>query len=819
MLRDPATRDKVQQQLEDYKNKIKDKQERDEFAKAMKDIAENARKDKNPDERRAEEVKKLAEQLKSDDKKERDAAQKQLEEALKQTEKDSKAQADADKQLKDARDSIKDPMKKAEFDQAVKDINEAVQKHRDEKAAADKKMKDELNDIAKGLNDKDPAKREAAERKLEEKLNDPKTREQVKDELEKLKKNASGASTKENIEKATEKALDDIGRKEGLEKIGNDINSKDPERQQAAREKIEDMLADPKTRDQVKKDLDKLKESMKDAEARDKLDKAVGDAEKNIAKNKQEAGQIADNLNSKDASKQKAAEKQLEDALKDPARREQIKNELDRIKKEAGDPHKKENIDKATEKALEGIARKNELEKIANDLNSKNGDKQKAAEHKLENKLAETKTGAQVKKDLDEVKDRLKSEQAKSRVDEAVEKAEKNIAQNKQDAGKIAQDLTGKDMGKEQAAQQKLDDALNDPAKREQFKNELERLKQQLPDNEAKAKIDEAIKKAEDKLARKDGKTEEPKKADLEKIARDLNSKDGIAEKAAEQKLREALKDPKTRAQVEKDFNDIKDKLAEAGAKQKLVDALNKAKDDIAKLEKPLDPKEIEKLIQDLKGKDEKAAAEAKKKLDEMLDDPDMRQKLAKALEDLMKNLKDDTARKDFDDQLKDIKDRMAKFDKDAPTKTGQPKLPDGKNTGENTKEVAKPGSEADLKNKIKSGDLLLEKFRRNITNEEFRKQLGWTDEQIGEFQKKYEQQLAQLKKQLEYELKGEIAPREKGGGQSSLEGAGTVKRDPTKDTDPLRSGRGVAPPGFGDAYEKFTTDVSGVEKKTPPRK
>jgi hypothetical protein len=816
MLRNPATRDKVQQQLEDYKSKIKDKQERDEFEKMMKDIAENAKKDMDPDQRRAEDIKKLAEQLKSEDKKERDAAQKQLEESLKQADKNPKAQADAQKQLKDARDSIKDPKQQERFDQAVKEINEAVQKHREEKAAAEKKTRDELENIAKGFNDKDPAKREEAERKLAEKLQDPRTREQVKDELDKLKKNTSDAAAKENIDKATEKALDDLNRKEGLDKIGKDINSKDPERQQAAREKIEDMLADPKTRDQVKNELDKLKEAMKDQDSKDRLEKAVKDAEKNIANNKQQAEQIAKDLNSKDPEKQKAAQQKLEEALKDPARGEQVKNELERLKREAGDAETKQNIDKATQKALENIARQKELERLANDLNSKDGERQKNAQQKLEDKLADPKNGEQVKKDLDKIKDGLKSQQAKDKVDDAVEQAEKHIAQNKQEAGKLAQDLTGKDKGKQDAAQNKLEELLKDPAKREQIKNELERLKGEMGDDQAKAKIDEAIRNAENNLAKKDGKPGEPKKEDLEQIARDLNSKDANKEKAAEGKLLEALKDPKTRQQVEKQFNDIKDKLADAGEKQKLTDALNKAKDDIAKLEKPLDPKEIEKLIQDLKSGDKKAAEAAQKKLDEMLDDPILREKLAKAIEELMKNIKDGTAKKELDDPLKDLKERVTKAGK-APDATGTVKTFDGKTTGDNTKEPAKETA-ADLKKKIKSGDLLLEQFRKNITNEEFRKQLGWTDEQIREFMKKYEQQLAQLKKQLAYEETGEILPRATGSGPSKIETVGTVKRDPTGGDDPIRSGRGIAPPGFGDAYEKFTTDVSGVEKKaTPP--
>ena len=807
MLRDPTTREKVEKQLEDYKNNIKDKQEREAFEKAMKDIADNANKDKDPDQRRAEEIQKLAEQLKSEDKDKRDAAQKALEESLKQTAKDSKAQKDAEKQLKDARDSIKDPMQKDRFDQAVKDINEAVDKHRQEQAAAQKKLKDEVDDIAKGLNDKDPAKQAEAQKKLEEKLQDPKTRDQVKDELDKLKKSGD-AGAKENVEKATEKALDDLNRKEGLEQIVKDLNSKDPDREKAAKENLEDKLADPKNGQQNKKDIDKIKDGLKDQPSKDNVDKAVAEAEKNIAQNKQEAGKLAQDLNSKDKAKQEAAQKKLEEMLKDPVKREQVKNELENLKK--NDPQAKENIDKAMEKAKEDIARGQELEKIANDLNSKNPDRQKSAERKLEEKLADDKSREQVKKDLDKVKEGLKNQDAKDRVDDAVEQAEKNIAQNKQEAGKLAEDLTGKDKDKQQAAQDKLENLLKDPAKREQIRKELENIKKGLGDDQAKAKIDDAIKNAENNLTKKDGTGGEAKKEDLDKIANDLNSKDADKEKAAQQQLRDALKDPKTRAKVEKDFNDIKDKRSDAGEKQKLADALNKAKDDLAKLEKPLDPKEIEKLVKDLKGADPKAKEEAQKKLDEMLNDPDMRQKLAKALEELMKDAKGDTAKKDLED-LKEMKDRLTKLDSENPGKTGHVKLPDGKNTGGNTKEPAKEGDSADLKNKVKAGELLLEQFKRNITNEEFRKKLGWTDEQLADFQRKLEQQIADYKRLQEFEAKGEVPPPREVGGGSALNRAGTVKIDPTGGTNPLQGGKYIAPPGFGDPYKNFTENVSGI--------
>ena len=817
MLRDPSTRDKVQQQLEDYKNSIKDKQEREDFEKSMKQIAENAATGKSPEQRRAEEIQKLAEQLKSDDKKERDAAQKALEEAMKQTDKDKdpKAEAEAQKQLKAARDSIKDENKQKQFDQAVKEINEAVDKHRKEQAAAQQKTKDELDNIAKGLNDKDPAKQREAENKLAEMLKDPKTREQVKDQIDELKKTTPDAAARENIDKATGKAMDDMARKESLEKIAQGLNSKDPDKQKGAQEKLEEKLADPTTGEQTKKDLETLKQGMKDQDAKDNIDKAVGQAEQNIEKNKKETGKLANDLNSKDKATQEAAQRRLEEMLKDPAKREQVQRELDNIRKNAGDEKTKENIDTALQKAREDLARKQEMEKIATDLNSKNKGTQDAARRKLEQKLADPKTRDQVKNDLERLKEAMTDQKGKENIEDAVDQAEKNIAQNKKDAAKIAQDLTGKDKGKQDDAVQQLEDLLKEPAKRDQIKRELENIKKGLGDDQAKAKIDEAIQNAERNLAKKDGKGGEPKKADLDQIAKDLNSKEADKEKAAQQQLRDALKDPKTRAKVEKDFNDIKDKRTDPNEQKRLADALNKAKDDIAKLEKPLDPKEIEQLVKDLKGKDPKAAEDAKKKLDEMLDDPDMREKLAKVIDELMKNVKGDTAKKELDDQLKEVKDKLTKL-QDGVTKSGAVRIPDGKTNADNTKEPAKEGSVADLKNKVRAGELLLEEFKRNVTNEEFRKRLGWTEKQLAEFHEKYEQQLAKLKEHLEAAEKGVLPkPREKG--RSPLDDAGRVTIDPRDGSNPLQGGKYIAPPGFGDPYKRFTEEVSGVRPALPP--
>ena len=116
------------------------------------------------------------------------------------------------------------------------------------------------------------------------------------------------------------------------------------------------------------------------------------------------------------------------------------------------------------------------------------------------------------------------------------------------------------------------------------------------------------------------------------------------------------------------------------------------------------------------------------------------------------------------------------------------------------------------LQKKIHAGELLLEKFKKNTTNEEFRKSLGWTDQQIADFQRKYEQQLAKMKQQLEQNTTAN--PNfDRSKGNSALNSSERIKLNPSHSGNPLQGGRYTAPPGFVDAYKRFTEDVSGVRQ------
>ena len=88
------------------------------------------------------------------------------------------------------------------------------------------------------------------------------------------------------------------------------------------------------------------------------------------------------------------------------------------------------------------------------------------------------------------------------------------------------------------------------------------------------------------------------------------------------------------------------------------------------------------------------------------------------------------------------------------------------------------------------------------------------TPEQLAEFQKKYEEYLSRLRKDLG-QMQKEVINR--GSGNTILNKTTTEKAEERKTDDPLRGGRYTAPPGFADPYKKFTEDITGV--KTPPKK
>ena len=761
-LKDPDQREKVQQQLDDIKKNIKDEQAKKNFEESMDKIKENLAKKDEP-KPTTEDVQKLADKLNSKDEKDRQEARQHLEKSIDKSDKDPKAQEEARKQMQDLRDSIKDEKKKEEFDKAMKQIDQASDEIRQEKQAkAEKQTKEEVGEVAKGLSGKDPVKKDAAEKKLEEMLKDPKKKDAIKNELDKIKEESKDELAKKNIDEAVKKAEAKLAKKKPAPKGGK---------------------VDPK------------------------------DVEK-----------IAKDLNGKDPMKKNDAQQKLEDLLKDPAKKDAVKDELEKIKKGLNDETAKKNIDDAVKKAEEKIAqggmgdqpKKEDVEKLARDLNSKDQKTKDAAEDKLEEMLKDPNQRGVVKNELDKIKKGLDDETAKKNIDDAIKKAENKIAKGKEgnvkpeDVAKMADKLQNGTPGEKQQAQKQLEEMLKDPKARDQVQKEFDKIKEGLKDQTAKDNLDKAVKQAKDNIAKKgegEGDSPKVKPEDVEKLVKDLESNDPKTIEKARKELEEIAKDPKKKADFDKQLGEM---LKDPEKRKQIQEAI----------EQPV-KNELKKIADKLKNGTPEEKKQVRQKLEEIMKNPLDGEVLKQNVDEYAKDIKDPQARKELEDLVKEIaKGLQAKKDiesKDPGKKVDLTKH-DPKKSGNQTTDPEKEGPLAELKNKVKAGELVLDEFKKNISNEEFKKNLGWTDEQMAAFRKRYEQQLAALQKQLELAEKGELPlPRIVGPSPIGKEGPERINLDPKESGNPLQGGRTIAPPGFGDPYKRFAEEVSGVRTPAPP--
>ena len=815
-----------------------------------------------------EDFQKLADKLNSKDPKEKEKAREQLKQMMNQANKEPQKPEDAQKKLDEHREKLNEEQKQ-KFDKAMEQLNKEMQ---------DLQREDQVKKAADKAKSDDPMERAEGQKQIENALKNPTTRDKVEQQLQRLagdtpderKRNeledAVNQSHK-NIEKQEQDAAKSpmpkkegqdtaqptMPKKEDVDELAKKIQKGTKDEKQEAQDKLEKMMKDPKTGEQVKKQLDDFKNSLKDEQAKKDFDQSMKQMNDNVAKKGTDSTQpspkpediqkFADKLQSNDPDERKQAQKQLEEAMKqadqNPESRQQAQKQLDKTRDSIKDPMKKEQFDQAVKQINDAVEKSREeqrtaqmpkkeaIDQVAKDLQSGDPMKKQAAQDALQQMLQDAKNRGAVKDQLDKEKQGLNDETAKKNIDDAIKKAEENIAKKEagganqklspEDVQKVAKDLQSDDPMKKQAAQDKLQQMLQDPNNREAVKDQLEKSKQGLNDETAKKNIDDAIKKAEENIAKKEAGSGNQKLSpeDVQKVAKGLQSDDSKERQAAQDKLQQMLQDPKNRDAVKDQLEKSKQGLNDETAKKNIDDAVKKAEENIAKNEKMLQG-EIEKIADKMKNGSPDEKQQARQKLEEMLKNPLSREPLQNDLKELAKNIKDAEARKEFEKQLKEIEGKLAKNDPKIPGKKGGDIVAEKNDKpGVNSTQEAQPGALADLKNKIRAGELLLEKFEKKMTDEEFQKQLGWTPEQIAAFQKKYQQQLAALKKQLELSEKGEL-PQPRSVGSTSLNSG-----QPTKiEADPREVGKTaggtkyIAPPGFGDPYKRFTEETSGIKSK-----
>lgn len=221
------------------------------------------------------------------------------------------------------------------------------------------------------------------------------------------------------------KGTGDAAKHKELEKAAKDLTSPDPQKQQAARDKLDKELGKDarqtieKEQNEKKAELDKLEKDLKSPDkatreaAEKKLKELQEQARKEAAKDgkgeltKEELKDLAEkarDLNSPDDAKRQAAEKAFDDKVGKEARQkiqDDVKNREDEFNKQFGDKEKNDlqkKIDEAAKKeknpepgqpkepTQEEIA---DLAKKAQDLNSKDDAKRKQAEKSVDEALGE----------------------------------------------------------------------------------------------------------------------------------------------------------------------------------------------------------------------------------------------------------------------------------------------------------------------------------------------------------------------------------------------------------------------------------------------
>lgn len=382
-----------------------------------------------------------------------------------------------------------DPKQQAEVEQALKDLtNPDPKKQQEARDKLDKTVgkdnRQKAEEIAKGLQSDKPEERAAAKEKLD----------QMRKDAE--RQAGKGADPKQPQEKdATAQGPKEPGK--GGDKIdGKKVDGKKDNAGTAQAPKV-----DPKELEKAARDLNSP-DPKKQQQARDKLDKMVGpDARK-------EAEQLAKDLKSDDPATREAAEKKLE------AMKEAMKKEADRQANQGGPADKKENGKGGDPKAKDATAQKpkvdpKEVDKALDEMANGDPKAQQAAKDKLDKMLGEGagKKAEKAIKDQQQTDDPLRR-QAGAKAENDLRKMAEDLAKGNKPADapgkeltqaereelakqlknlnapdpkdrKAAEEAIDKAVGKED--REKLQEAMNDPRKRDALQQELERLAQNRP--------------------------------------------------------------------------------------------------------------------------------------------------------------------------------------------------------------------------------------------------------------------------------------------------------------------------------------------------
>lgn len=379
-------------------------------------------------------------------------------------------------------------------------------------------------------------------------------------------------------------------------------------------------------------------------------------------------------------------------------------------------------------------------------------------------------------------KDAAKQEAARQKLDKMVgQQNREKIEQNVKDFEKAANDLTSKDEATRKNAEQKLDQMVG-----QQNRKEMQDIAKGLNSTDPKEQraAQEKLKNMQQKAggeAPKGGNPDQKAKIDpkeVDQALKDLQSPDPANRDAAKEKLDKTFgqgagdkaeqlqkdlnsPDPDKKAEAQKQIEDMQKK-----AEQMAKNGGEPKKDNATAAGKKVDPREVEKALDDLNSDDAKKRAEAKQKLDDML---------GKGAGDKAEQINKDAKSGDFEKEAK------ARRERDDLMKKAEQMARKGENP-----QKGKPLSKEEIDQLAKKLDDLNspDEAKRKAAEQEIDKQIGEQPRKKMQEAMKDPKKMEELKKQAEEMAKqgrgsvdddGKIHP---GGGDPTVPVREAMKED-----------------------------------------
>jgi hypothetical protein len=677
-------------------------------------------------------------------------------------------------------------------------------------------LRREMGELSREISSPNPEVSDQAKEDVDRLMRNPKTREQTRKDLDKIEREAKDELSRKKAqdlrnrgEQAAKNYDNEKPTQENVEKLAKKMNSSNQRDRQDAQQRADDWQKNPETKKDFEEKVDEL--AKKDPKAAEQIKDAM---KKNDQARSQPGGgsdqkldekdlqQMAKDLNGSDEKAKADAKRNLEKMMQDPKTRQQAQDKLNEMASKAQGQDKKdlENAAKQAGDMANQMAGKEpgpkpeqkidpkDLKAAAEKLANGTEKEKQEARDQFEEMMKDPKVAAEAQKQLQQMANDAKTPDEKKTFEDAAKKAGELAKGNQpkmdpKDLADAAKKLANGTPEEKQRAQEQLKEMMKDPQKAEEARKQLEEMAKN-----AKPEDKQALQDAAKELAKETGPKEgsQPKPEDLKNMADKLAGNDPKAKEEAQKQLQEMMKDPKAREQALKQLEEMA-KNAKPEDQKALQEALKQA-NEMAKNQPPKpDAKDLQELAKQIDKMDPKAKEELRKKFEEAMKDPKTKQEFDKLAKEMAKQPKTPEEQKQFEDLMHQMGGHFPDY-------------------------IGKPDP-ADPRNKLRSTELLLEKFNKDRAK--LIEQLGWTQEQADKWAKDQEATIAALRKQAE---KGDW--RQNREARSPTAGGPTpVTLDPKDGGNLQKGGQAPPPPGYVDPYRKFTTDGSNAGKAGEPKR